>query len=121
MSVLNFSTQKGHYCWRAKNNGDAEDLPVVHEGNYVCRLVFPAEFLAPRHYEVSIKAGIANVRASLAEPIRIHFDVEATGKFNRAYAGYVTPGKLAPLLEWKTELASPTRIQTLRNTSETLT
>ena len=62
-----------------------------------------------------------NVRACLAEPIRIHFDVQASGKFNRAYAGYVTPGKLAPLLEWKTELASPTRIQTLRNTSETLT
>jgi lipopolysaccharide transport system ATP-binding protein len=90
------------------NNGDAEDLPVVHEGNYVCRLVFPAEFLAPRHYEVSIKASIANVRACLAEPIRIHFDVEASGKFNRAYPGYVTPGKLAPLLEWKTEFASRT-------------
>ena len=84
------------------NNGDAEELPVVEEGDYVCRLTFPGEFLAPRSYEVDIRAGIHSVRSCLV-PIRIPFDVEASGKFNRAYSGYVTPGKLAPLLEWKTE------------------
>lgn len=90
------------------NNGDAEQLPVVEEGEYVCRLVFPAEFLAPRNYEVLISASIANVRSCMPDPIRIPIDVQASGKFNRAYAGYVTPGKLAPLLEWKTELVSQT-------------
>jgi lipopolysaccharide transport system ATP-binding protein len=92
------------------NNGDAEELPVVEEGDYVCRLIFPAEFLAPRNYEVVINASIANVRSCL-HPIRIVIDVQASGKFNRAYAGYVTPGKLAPLLEWKTELISQTATQ----------
>lgn len=88
------------------NNGDAEELPVVEEGEYVCRLVFPADFLAPRRYEVLVNASIAGVRFCLPDPIRIAIDVQASGKFNRAYAGYVTPGKLAPLLEWKTELIS---------------
>lgn len=93
------------------NNGDAEELPIVEEGDYVCRLIFPAEFLAPRSYEVVISASIANVRSCLPDPIRIAIDVQASGKFNRAYAGYVTPGKLAPLLEWKTELISQTAAQ----------
>jgi lipopolysaccharide transport system ATP-binding protein len=92
------------------NNGDAEELPLVEEGDYVGRLIFPAEFLAPRNYEVVIKAGIANVRNCL-RPIRLGFDVQASGKFNRAYAGYITPGKLAPLLEWKTDLISQTAAQ----------
>jgi lipopolysaccharide transport system ATP-binding protein len=93
------------------NNGDAEELPLVEDGDYLCRLIFPAEFLAPRNYEVVISASIANVRSCLAEPIRIGIDVQASGKFNRAYAGYVTPGKLAPLLEWKTELIPQTAAQ----------
>jgi lipopolysaccharide transport system ATP-binding protein len=93
------------------NNGDAEELPLVEEGEYVCRLIFPEEFLAPRNYEVVINASIANVRHCLPDPIRIAFDVQASGKFNRAYAGYVTPGKLAPLLEWKTELIFQTAAQ----------
>ena len=93
------------------NNGDAEELPVVEEGEYDCRLIFPAEFLAPRNYEVVINASIANVRFCLPDPIRIAIDVQASGKFNRAYSGYVTPGKLAPLLEWKTELISQTAVQ----------
>jgi lipopolysaccharide transport system ATP-binding protein len=92
------------------NNGDAEELPLVEEGDYVSRLTFPGEFLAPRSYQVEIRAGIHCVRTCLV-PIRIPFDVEASGKFNRAYAGYVTPGKLAPLLEWKTELISQTAAQ----------
>jgi lipopolysaccharide transport system ATP-binding protein len=89
------------------NNGDAEELPSVKEGDYVCRLTFPAEFLAPRRYEVSVKAGIANVRSCLPEPIRMPFEVQASGKVNQAYPGYLTPGKLAPLLDWKTEFSPP--------------
>ena len=94
------------------NNGDAEELPSVKEGDYVCRLTFPAEFLAPRRYEVSVKAGIANVRSCLPEPIRLPFEVQASGKVNQAYPGYLTPGKLAPLLDWKTEFSPPTAAST---------
>jgi hypothetical protein len=90
------------------NNGAAEELPVVEEGDYVCRVTFPAEFLAPRQYEVRIKAGIANVRSCLPDQIHLRFEVQASGKFNRAYPDYVTPGKLAPLLEWTTEFSPRT-------------
>jgi homopolymeric O-antigen transport system ATP-binding protein len=99
------------------NNGASEELPIVEAGDYICRLTFPPEFFAPRTYEVSIKAGIANVRSCLREPIRMRFQVEASGKFNQAFPGYTTPGKLAPLLDWKTErLQSMTPIvrETLR-------
>ncbi len=89
------------------NNGAAEELPIIDAGDYVCQLTFPAEFLAPRTYEVSIKAGIANVRSCLPVPIRLQFQVQASGKFNQAFPGYITPGRLAPLLEWKTEFSSP--------------
>ena len=101
------------------NNGDAEELPVVEEGDYVCRLTFPGEFLAPRSYELDIRAGIHSVRSCLV-PVRIPFDVEASGKFNRAYSGYVTPGKLAPLLEWKTEHSFPTVASSTSELCETL-
>ena len=90
------------------NNGDADEPPVAEAGDYVCRVTFPAEFLAPRQYEVSINAGIANVRSCLPEQVRLRFEVQASGKFNRAYPDYVTPGKLAPLLEWKTEFSPRT-------------
>jgi lipopolysaccharide transport system ATP-binding protein len=93
------------------NNGDAPEPPVVEEGDYVCRVTFPAEFLAPRNYEVIVKAGIANSRSCLPVPVRLPFDVQASGKVNRAYPGYVTPGKLAPLLDWKTEFSPRTRRQ----------
>jgi lipopolysaccharide transport system ATP-binding protein len=98
------------------NNGDAEELPIVEEGEYVCRLTFPAEFFAPRHYEVSLKAGIANVRSCLRGPLRLAFEVQASGKFNQAYPGYITPGKLAPLLDWKTEFSPRRMASSPRNT-----
>jgi lipopolysaccharide transport system ATP-binding protein len=90
------------------HNGDAEGFPIVEEGDYVSRLTFPAEFFAPLNYELSIKAGIANVRSCLSEPIRMPFQVEASGKVNQAYPGYITPAKLAPLLDWKTEFSPST-------------
>lgn len=93
------------------SNGDAAELPIVEAGDYVSCLSFPAEFFAPRNYEVVVSASIANVRSCLPDPIRMGIEVQASGKFNRAYAGYVTPGKLAPLLEWKTELISQTAAQ----------
>jgi lipopolysaccharide transport system ATP-binding protein len=92
------------------NNGDAAELPVTRIGLYQCKAILPAEFLSPRPYVVNIQAGIANVRNCMPDPVCLSFEVQATGRFNRAYPGYVTPGKLAPLLEWKTELLPPVSV-----------
>ncbi len=93
------------------NNGDEPEPPVVEAGDYACRVTFPAEFLAPRNYEVVVRAGIANSRSCLPVPVRLPFDVQASGRVNRAYPGYVTPGKLAPLLNWETEFSPRKRTQ----------
>jgi hypothetical protein len=78
-------------------------LPVVRIGDYVSRLKFPAEFFAERTYEIHVKAGIHRVRELLPQPVRIQFDVEASGRVNQAYSGYKTPAKLAPLLDWQNQ------------------
>ena len=93
---------EGTMLFESINNG-AEEHPEMKEGEYISRVRFPPELFAARTYEVSIKAGIRRVRSLLPEEIRISFDVQATGTVNRAYLGYVTPGKLAPLLEWTTD------------------
>jgi hypothetical protein len=77
-------------------------MPVVTPGTYVSRATIPADFLAPTTYEVRILAGIANVRACIPKPLSIPLTVQATGRVNRAYPGYRTPGKLAPWIPWNT-------------------
>jgi hypothetical protein len=49
-----------------------------------------------------VGAGIANVR-HVMRPISVTVRVHPTGRVNRAYAGYETPGKVAPLIPWRTE------------------
>jgi lipopolysaccharide transport system ATP-binding protein len=94
------------------NNGDSTELPIVPVGDYVSRLTFPAELFAERSYELNIKAGIHCVRELLPQPIRVQFDVEASGKVNQAYSGYRTLAKLAPLFEWQTkQLASESTLE----------
>jgi lipopolysaccharide transport system ATP-binding protein len=82
------------------NNGDCEELPITAAGRYCSRVAIPADFLAPVKYEMQVWAGIANVRACLPKPIQFSLNVVATGRVNRAYPGYQTPGKLAPWLPW---------------------
>jgi lipopolysaccharide transport system ATP-binding protein len=88
------------------HNGHNEEPPVVQAGDYVSRVVFPAEFFAAHAYEVGILPSIASVRNCWSRPLTIPFAVEASGRVNQAYPGYATPAKLAPLLEWKTERLS---------------
>lgn len=82
------------------HNGDVAEVPLVEAGRYVANAVLPADFLAPRAYQLLIDAGIADVRHCLPEPIRIAFFVQQSGIVNRAYPGYQTPGRIAPHLDW---------------------
>jgi hypothetical protein len=51
--------------------------------------------------------GIHGVRSLLPKPIRLRLNVTGLGRVNRAYPGYRTTGRLAPLLEWNTERRDP--------------
>jgi lipopolysaccharide transport system ATP-binding protein len=84
------------------SNGAAVSPELVREGRYRSTATLPADFLAARPYELRVSAGLHNVRELLPAPIRMTFDVQASGIVNRAYPGYVSPGALAPLLEWET-------------------
>jgi len=95
---------EGTLLWESLSNGDAVE-PRVAPGRARWRMILPEEFLAPRRYEIAIDVSIANVRHCIPERVRMTFDVEASGVVNRAYPGYVTPGKLAPLFQWKVDVA----------------
>ena len=88
------------------HNGDSEDLPVVEAGDYVSRVSFPADFFAAHAFDVAILPSIAGQRDLWPRPLTIPFAVEASGKVNRAYPGYATPAKFAPLMNWRTERLS---------------
>ena len=88
------------------HNGHSEEPPVVEAGDYVSRVSFPAEFFAAHAFEVAILPSIAGQRDCWPRPLVIPFAVEASGKVNRAYPGYATPAKFAPLMNWRTERLS---------------
>ena len=93
----------GSMIFESLHNGDVDGQPAVDPGVYRSTAVIPADFLAPRAYEFRFWAGIANVRAVMRAPIRLIVGVDAAGVVNRAYPGYVTPGKLAPRIPWQTD------------------
>ncbi|HET7434388.1 MAG TPA: polysaccharide ABC transporter ATP-binding protein [Thermoanaerobaculia bacterium] len=82
------------------HNGSRDEAPRVEAGRWLARATIPADFLAARPYQLLVFAGVADVRALLPEPIRLTFDVQQSGIVNRAFPGYQTPGKIAPLLQW---------------------
>lgn len=100
--TIDVCDNEGALIFQSIHNGADEDLPVVERGHHISRATIPAEFLAPTTYELKITASIANVRA-VAPPLVVRFHVQPTGRVNRAYPGYATPGKLAPLIAWTTE------------------
>jgi homopolymeric O-antigen transport system ATP-binding protein len=90
------------------HNGDAADIPTTLPGRYQSRAIIPADFLAGRTYELVVGAAIHCVRVCIPEPspIRIPLHVTPVGLVNRAYPGYVSPGKIAPLIPWQTDCFS---------------
>ncbi len=91
---------EGTLIFDSLSNGEDEELPSACPGCYVSTCRIPADFLAAMKYELRIAVGIANIRTCTPRPISIPLHVVATGLVNRAYPGYRTPGKLAPLLPW---------------------
>ena len=88
------------------HNGDQRELPTTLEGRYLSRVTIPGDFLAGRTYDLKVGAGIHNKRDILPQPINIRLTVTALGNTNRAYVGYSSPGRIAPLLSWRTETLS---------------
>jgi lipopolysaccharide transport system ATP-binding protein len=85
--------------------GDDAGLTALPAGHYRISGVVPANFLAPRPYEIRVLAGIHQVRRLLPEPVRLAVDVMHENTVNRALPGYVTPARLSPLLPWITHEA----------------
>jgi lipopolysaccharide transport system ATP-binding protein len=97
----------GSAVFDSLHNGDASELPVVPPGRYVSTALIPGDFLAGRPYELRIGAAIHCVRACFPLSPGITLHVHNAGMVNRAYPGYDTPGKLAPLIAWQTKLRPP--------------
>lgn len=85
------------------HNGDVDAAPVVEAGRYVATAEIPADLLAPRPYQLRVGASIADVRNLVPDFVRINVDVRASGIVNRAYPGYLTPGRVAPHIEWRVQ------------------
>lgn len=101
--TLQLLDAEGTLLLESLHNGDAPEIPRVLRGRYAAHATLPGEFLAPTSYELLLFAGIHGVRSLLPRPIRVRLNVVGLGKVNRAYPGYRTPGRLAPLLAWDTE------------------
>ena len=94
----------GTVIFESLHNGDGDEhLPLVKPGRYVSTATIPADFLAGRMYELQISAAIHSVRMLLKPALSLSLHVHPTGRVNRAYAGYDTPGKIAPLIQWHTD------------------
>ena len=98
---------EGGLLFETIHNGAESEIPRVAPGAYASTAVIPADFLAPTRYELWVHAAIHGVRTCLPAPLRCPLTVTASGLVNRAYPGYHTPGKLAPLIDWRTERRSP--------------
>jgi lipopolysaccharide transport system ATP-binding protein len=73
----------------------------IEAGRWKATAVIPADFLLPQPHQLLIAAAVSDGRKVMPEPIRLPFDVRQTGLVNRAFPGYVPPGVIAPLLEWR--------------------
>ncbi|UCF68297.1 MAG: ATP-binding cassette domain-containing protein [Acidobacteriota bacterium] len=99
--------ENGEILFRSFHDEQADGIPTVEPGGYVTLATIPADLLAPRRYEMRVKATIFNVRACVPEPgVSILLDVEATGRANRAYVSEPIRGKLAPFVAWTTRRTS---------------
>lgn len=95
----------GLMLFESIHDGDEDSLSTFSPGHYVSRATIPANFLAGRMYDVQINAGIAKTRFCIPQPspVKIRLSVTGFGRVNRAYSGYVSQGKIAPLIFWQTQ------------------
>jgi lipopolysaccharide transport system ATP-binding protein len=91
--------------FRSFNDEHAEGIPTVEPGWYTSRAVIPGNLLAPTDYVLRVSATVFNVRMCIPGfGICIPLHVERTGRSNGAYVTEPIRGKLAPALEWTTDL-----------------
>jgi len=92
--------------FRSFHDEDNNGIPTVEPGRYLSKAIIPENYLGPVPYIMVFRAGIHNVRSCIATGIRLKIQVEQTGRYNRAYLSDVFRAKLAPCVEWKTEVSS---------------
>ncbi len=89
--------------FRSYFDHDAEHFVPIEPGIYESTAIIPAALLAPRNYEIAIRAGIYNQRLCIPEPgLRLPLTVRATSAVDRASAGDQVYGLLQPAIRWTT-------------------
>lgn len=85
------------------DDNDSEPA-CFRSGHYVSTLVIPDHFLAPRDYQLILRAGVFNERSCFGgQSVSIRLPVEQTCSLNRAYPGDPIRSLLLPKFCWKTQ------------------
>lgn len=72
-------------------------------GKYISEMIIPKDFLAPKEYFISIRAGVYKKRYILPpDALTIPISVKQTGSYNIAYAEENIQGILAIVFNWTT-------------------
>ncbi|MBN1147313.1 MAG: ABC transporter ATP-binding protein [Anaerolineales bacterium] len=87
---------------RSFHDDEAEAIPTMDVGNYTSVGTIPARLLAPRRYEIRIRATIYNVRSCTGDGLSIPIIVESSGTINRGYPHDVVRSKIQPQITWRT-------------------
>jgi len=93
---------QGNILIRTFHDDDAEAIPIVEPGDYESTAVIPANLLAPKTYELRIRATIFNVRSCTGDGIGTLLQVEASSGINRGYPQDVIRSALQPKIPWRT-------------------
>jgi len=82
---------------------EAGELPNLEPGEYRSTALIPARLLAPRRYELRVRASIHNVRSCTGEGVGIVLTVGQSRAGNPAYPGETVRAKMLPQIPWTTE------------------
>jgi lipopolysaccharide transport system ATP-binding protein len=99
---LDFLDDEGNIIIRTFHDDDAEAIPTIKSAEYISTATIPANLLAPRIYEVRVRAGIFNVRSCVGDGVGIPLTVEAGSGINRGYPQDTIRAKLQPKIPWYT-------------------
>jgi len=89
--------------FRTFHDDDMDAAPVVQPGCYASKATLPARLLAPRDYNLVVRATIHNVRLCQGnDGLAFQLRVQPTGTLNRAYPHEPIRGKLQPAIPWET-------------------
>jgi lipopolysaccharide transport system ATP-binding protein len=100
---LDLYDEMENLLFRTFHDDDLDAAPLVQPGRYTSRATLPARLLAPRDYNVVVRATVHNVRhCQTADGISLQLRVQPTGPLNRAYPDEPIRGKLQPEIAWET-------------------